>query len=112
MTHMALSKIDEEYVLERIKNEFWIDRYGACHYYTGTLEDAYQVTSFHFNIARNLYPTVKYPDDVLTRLGWIAVGSGSYKPEICKSPTDSQCRTMRKLGHCSITLYNGTELML
>jgi hypothetical protein len=55
-----LSEIDKEYVLERIKNEFWVDRYGKCHYFTGTLEYAYQICSFHYEIARSIYPTVKY----------------------------------------------------
>lgn len=107
-----MKDIDKEYVLERIVNEFWIDRNGKSHYYSGTLEDAYQVCSFHFDIARSLYPEINYPDDVLTRLGWIAVGSGSYKESINKYPTNRQCQALRKLGHCSITLYDGTELSL
>ena len=43
---------------DRIKDQYYIDRRGKCHYYTG--DDIENVVSVHYEIAHKLYPQMKY----------------------------------------------------
>jgi len=81
----------------RIKDQYYIDRYGKCHYYTG--DDIENVTSVHYQIAHKIYPKDKYPEDNLKKLGWITIGSTSYhNPVIYKEPSQSQINKLENLG--------------
>lgn len=92
--------MDKEFNIEhntkRVDSEFWIDRTGKCHKFTGDLSEQY--TSFHSEIAQNLYPDSNRPTDILMGLGWILVGSTVYHhPIIDKKPSQAQINKLSEL---------------
>jgi len=51
------------------KDQYFIDIFGKAHNFKGSLKD---VVSIHYEIAKQLYPNVKNPDDfVMDSLGWV-----------------------------------------
>ena len=92
-------KVNFEHNMERIDVQFWIDRQGIIHKYEGDMYK--EVTSFHYEIASNLFPDIKYPDspdDFLMKLGCVLVGSTVYStPIIHKRPTRAQIKTLDEL---------------
>lgn len=82
----------------RIENQYWIDRRGKIHKLSSNT-DLTDITSVHYEIARRIYPQVKYPEDVLSQLGWILVGSTIYHVAYIseKHPTQAQINTCDRL---------------
>jgi len=107
-----METIKAQVARERIEHEFWVDRHGRVHRFHGTIEEAMNVCSMHYEIAHMIYPYAKFPDDVLSNLGWIAIGSAPYGASITKHITTSQCSTLLGLGHCSIELNDGKQYIL
>lgn len=82
---------------ERIDQEYWIDRQGKIHKYTGDLNA--DIISMHSEIAHRFYPESNRPKDILMNLGWVMIGSVVYTiPIIHKKPTQSQLNTLNDLG--------------
>ena len=90
--------IDIQWMKDRIDTQFFIDRDGAIHRYTGDLKDS--VVSMHCRIASDLFPDIDYADDHVTKkLGWVLVGSTVYSTPLCyRKPTAAQMKTLADLG--------------
>lgn len=96
---------------KRRDTEFLLDRYGKVHKYEGDLNKT--IISFHYEIAKNLYPDVPRADDYLRKLGWILVGSVVYNCPICdRCPTQSQLNTLYRLGLLSKLIVSDGQYYL
>lgn len=82
---------------KRVDQEYWIDRKGKLHKFTGDLTCQY--ASFHAEIARQLFPNSNRATDILTNWGWITIGSSVYStPIIDKKPTSAQIKRLESLN--------------
>lgn len=100
---------------ERLANQYWIDRGGKCHFFTGSEEDAEELISIHYAIAADLFPEIKYPNDpeaYIEKLGWIKMGSSVYNCPIIinKNPTRKQKNKLFELGERQVTIFWKGEL--
>lgn len=94
-----LDENDLESARERIANQFWIDRDGKEYHWQGSLEDAWDMISLHYEIVYELFPDVENPKDYVMNLGWILVGSTVYScPIINKKPSQAQIDKLFDLG--------------
>lgn len=87
--------------MDRLDKQYYIDRSGKIHKLDINNIDYKidDIVSFHYEIAKQIYPDVKSPDDVLMNLGWVMVGSCVYSiPIIHKKPTQAQLNKLDKLG--------------
>ena len=109
---MYMNNTTLSYNQERVKTQFFIDTYGKIHRYKGEVSGE-QVISYHYQIAKTLYPELNHPDDFLKSLGWVLVGSTVYKDPFCdKIPTQAQINTLDRLDLLSrfMVLENGYYL--
>jgi hypothetical protein len=92
-----MDDLNVKYYKERLEKEFWIDRFGKVYKFKGELKD--HITSFHAEIAYDLFPGLRDSKTYLMDLGWVMVGSVVYNcPIIHKKPTQSQINTLFDLG--------------
>lgn len=83
---------------KRHERQYWIDPYGEIHKWNGTEEEAKDIISLHYEIAHQLYPEAKYPDDILYDLGWIAVSVTNFGTIIKQELTSEQIETCIAVG--------------
>ena len=83
---------------DRVNEEYFIDPFGKIYKYKGD-DDLEEIISLHYEIAAEIYPNEKYPDDKLMKLGWLQIGSSCYNsPIMHKLPTQAQINTMDLQG--------------
>lgn len=82
---------------ERKKTQFFIDRNGKKKTFKGDLKK--EVISMHYEIAKECFSKLEYPDDYVTKeLGWIMVGSSVFNcPVTYRKPSEKQVETLKKL---------------
>lgn len=74
---------------KRIDTEIWIDPFGKTHKFKGTLAEAWDSVSLHYEIAHKLYPKIEFPEDYLVNLNWIRIGKVT-GISIKNNPTQAQ----------------------
>lgn len=102
-----MEKWEFELVKERIQKEYWINIDGKIIRYKGSLRNADNYPSLHYEIAEQLYPNIEDPDDYLYNLGWISMGSACGR-KISKEPSQAQINTLFDLGFRRLREDNGT----
>ena len=96
-----MSPYDVFELQKTIALEFWLDPEGVCHKFKGSLADADEVVSFHYEIAHHLYPELEHPEDFCYHRGWIAIG-GFTGYRLKYEPTQAQINTLVDLGFSQI----------
>ena len=77
--------------------EFFIDREGNIHKYTGNEDE--ELASYHSEIAYELFPNVKYPKDYVMKMGWVMCSSVVYKCHIIEiDPSQAQINVLNDMG--------------
>ena len=94
------TNINYDYNIERIETQFFIDREGVVHKYTGRKD--VEIISIHYKIAEKLFPEISFPDspdDHVMDLGWVMCGSSVYECSIIhKKPSTAQLDKLKELG--------------
>ena len=89
----------------RIKDQFFIDRKGKCHYYKGS-DNIDDIASLHAEIARGLFPSANNPEDMMMYRGWILVGSTCYTdPIIYIKATQAQINRLDRLDMYTKSIF-------
>lgn len=80
----------------RRDKEFFIDREGNIYKYNGNDDE---LTSYHSEIACELFPNVKDPKDYIMRMGWVMCSSVVYMCHIIEiEPSQAQINVLNDMG--------------